>query len=129
MLMCHGMRHGGDLPRNIPWYFDKTKSGDIVVDQGIHILDLFNWAIGSPPSKAMGSGGTNLFVNDREQTRFALDVGGVAEFYPNHHVVLRVDASDVIIPFGNNVVGQGLFAQRLGTTHNFQFTLGVGVRF
>lgn len=64
VLMCHGMRHGGDLPRNIPWYFDKTKSGDIVVDQGIHILDLFNWAIGSPPSKAMGSGGTNLFVND-----------------------------------------------------------------
>jgi hypothetical protein len=68
-------------------------------------------------------------VNDRERARLALDVGGVAEFYPNRHVVLRVDAGDVIIPFGNNVVGQGLLAQRLGTTHNFQFSLGVGVRF
>ncbi|HET8546586.1 MAG TPA: Gfo/Idh/MocA family oxidoreductase [Bryobacteraceae bacterium] len=64
VLMCHGMRHGGDLPRDIPWYFDKTKCGDIVVDQGIHILDLFTWAIGSHPVRAMGSGGINLFVND-----------------------------------------------------------------
>ena len=72
---------------------------------------------------------TNFVVNEREQARLALDVGGVAEFYPNRHVVLRLDAGDVIIPFGNNVVGQGLFAQRLGTTHNFQLNLGVGIRF
>jgi predicted dehydrogenase len=64
VLMCHGMRHGGDLPRGIPWYFDRTKCGDIVVDQGIHILDLFTWAIGNPPVRAMGSGGIDLFVND-----------------------------------------------------------------
>jgi len=72
---------------------------------------------------------TNLLSTDREQARLALDVGGVAEFYPDRHVVLRLDAGDVIIPFGNTVVGQGLFAQRLGTTHNFQLSLGVGVRF
>lgn len=63
VLMCHGVRHGGDLPRQIPWYFDKTRSGDIVVDQGIHILDLFTWAIGSHPARALASGGTNLFIN------------------------------------------------------------------
>ena len=72
---------------------------------------------------------TNFVVNKREQARFALDVGGVAEVYPTRHVVLRFDAGDVIIPFGNNVVGEGLFAQSLGTTHNFQYSLGVGVRF
>jgi myo-inositol 2-dehydrogenase / D-chiro-inositol 1-dehydrogenase len=64
VLLCHGMRHGGDLPRDIPWYFDKTKCGDILVDQGIHILDLFTWAIGSHPLRCYGSGGTILFVND-----------------------------------------------------------------
>lgn len=63
VLLCHGMRHGGDLPRNIPWYFDKTKCGDIVVDQGIHILDLFRWAIGRPPVRCYGNGGTTLFVD------------------------------------------------------------------
>jgi myo-inositol 2-dehydrogenase/D-chiro-inositol 1-dehydrogenase len=64
VLMCHGIRHGGDLPRNIPWYFDKTKCGDILIDQGIHILDLFTWAIGSHPVRALASGGTNLFIDD-----------------------------------------------------------------
>ena len=72
---------------------------------------------------------TNFVVNDREQARFALDVGAVAEYYPNRHVVLRSDVGDVIIPFGNNVVGPGVFGRRLGTTHNFQWSLGVGVRF
>jgi myo-inositol 2-dehydrogenase/D-chiro-inositol 1-dehydrogenase len=64
VLMCHGVRHGGDLPRTIPWYFDKEKSGDIIVDQGIHILDLFTWAIGTHPVRALASGGTDLFINE-----------------------------------------------------------------
>jgi len=64
VLMCHGIRHGGDLPRHIPWYFDKTKCGDILIDQGIHILDLFTWAIGTHPVRALASGGTNLFIDD-----------------------------------------------------------------
>jgi hypothetical protein len=71
---------------------------------------------------------TNVYVNEREQDKFALDVGGVVEFYPNRHVVLRFDAGDVIIPFGNEVVG-GVFVHRLGTTHNFQSSFGVGIRF
>jgi len=72
---------------------------------------------------------TNFVVNQREQARLAVDVGGVAEFYPNRHVVLRFDAGDVIIPFGNNVVGYGSFAEHLGTTHNLQCNFGVGIRF
>ena len=72
---------------------------------------------------------TNLLVNDRDQTKLALDVGVVAEFYPNRHVVLRLYSGDVIIPFGNDVVGRGLRAQRPGTTHNPQINLGFGVRF
>ncbi|HEX6719314.1 MAG TPA: hypothetical protein VF088_19565 [Pyrinomonadaceae bacterium] len=72
---------------------------------------------------------TNFLVNDREQARFALDVGGVLEVYPNRHVVLRFDVGDVIIPFENNLVGYESSAQRLGTTHNIQYNLGVGIRF
>ena len=72
---------------------------------------------------------TNFRVNNRDQAAFALDVGAVAEYAPSRHFVLRFDAGDVIIPFGNNLVGYGSSAQRLGTTHNFQYALGVGVRF
>ncbi len=82
VLMCHGIRHGGDLPRNIPWYFDKTKDGDIVVDQGIHILDLFTWAIGTHPLRALASGGTDLFVND-PPGRTVMDNYSVIFEYPN----------------------------------------------
>ena len=72
---------------------------------------------------------TNLVVNGRDQTKFVFDVGGVGEVYPTRHLVLRVDVGDVIIPFGNDAVGFGPFAGRPGTTHNLQYSLGVGIRF
>jgi len=72
---------------------------------------------------------TNFVINNRDQAQFALDVGGVAEWYPNRHLVVRFDAGDLILPFGNNVVGEGVFGRRLGTTHNLQVSLGVAVRF
>ncbi|MCP5112193.1 MAG: Gfo/Idh/MocA family oxidoreductase [bacterium] len=85
VLMCHGIRHGGDLPRHIPWYFDKTKDGDIMVDQGIHILDLFRWAIGDHPQRAMGSGGTDLFI-DEPPGRTVMDNYNLILEYPEARV-------------------------------------------
>jgi len=82
VLMCHGIRHGADLPRDIPWYFDKNKCGDIIVDQGIHILDLFTWAIGSHPVRCFGSGGTQLFVDD-PPGRTVMDHYSVVYEFPN----------------------------------------------
>ncbi len=82
VLMCHGIRHGGDLPRHIPWYFDRDKCGDIVVDQGIHILDLFTWAIGTHPRRALATGGTTLFVND-PPGRTVMDNYSLILEYPN----------------------------------------------
>lgn len=39
------------------WVFDKALSGDILVEQNIHILDCTNWVMQSHPIKAMGTGG------------------------------------------------------------------------
>lgn len=63
VLYCHATRHGGDLPREREWYFDKKRSGDIIVEQACHIIDLMVWAVGVPPLRAMGSGGINLYKN------------------------------------------------------------------
>jgi myo-inositol 2-dehydrogenase/D-chiro-inositol 1-dehydrogenase len=83
VLMCHGMRHSGEgMPRNIPWYRDRTKSGDIIVDQGIHILDLFTWAIGAHPLRAMATGGQNLFI-DEPPGRTVMDGYSLLYEYPN----------------------------------------------
>ncbi|MBS1824803.1 MAG: Gfo/Idh/MocA family oxidoreductase [Acidobacteria bacterium] len=64
VLYAHGMRHTGDLPRETAWYFDRVRSGDNIVEQACHILDLFVWAIGKPPLRAFGSGGINLYKGE-----------------------------------------------------------------
>ncbi len=39
------------------WVFDKILSGDIIVEQNIHVLDVSNWYLNSVPIKAVGTGG------------------------------------------------------------------------
>ncbi|MEZ5363391.1 MAG: Gfo/Idh/MocA family oxidoreductase [Bryobacterales bacterium] len=58
-----GDRHGGDLPRDKDWIFDASRSGNIIVEQAVHILDLMNWATKTHPLRAMGSGGINVYKN------------------------------------------------------------------
>ncbi|UCD28180.1 MAG: Gfo/Idh/MocA family oxidoreductase, partial [Planctomycetota bacterium] len=39
------------------WCFDKALSGDIIVEQSVHVLDVANWYLKSHPIKAWGTGG------------------------------------------------------------------------
>ncbi len=64
VLFLQGYRNGGDLPRRTPWYFDRTRSGDNIVEQACHIIDLMVWAAGSHPLRAYGNGGVSLFKNE-----------------------------------------------------------------
>jgi predicted dehydrogenase len=64
VIYLHAHRHTGDLPHNVDWYFDRKRSGDIIVEQACHILDLMVWAAGGPPATAYGSGGINLLRDD-----------------------------------------------------------------
>jgi predicted dehydrogenase len=45
------------------WVFDKTLSGDVIVEQHIHVLDVANWYLGSHPLKAFGTGGRKARVD------------------------------------------------------------------
>lgn len=42
------------------WLWDLTLSGDIIVEQNIHVIDICNWILGTHPIKAAGSGGRNV---------------------------------------------------------------------
>lgn len=42
------------------WLWDKALSGDILVEQNIHIIDLCNWMLGAHPIKATATGGRNV---------------------------------------------------------------------
>jgi myo-inositol 2-dehydrogenase/D-chiro-inositol 1-dehydrogenase len=82
VLFLQGYRHTGDLPRDTPWYFDRNRSGDNIVEQACHILDLFVWTTGRHPLRAFGSGGINLF-KDQPPGRTTMDNYAVIYEFPD----------------------------------------------
>jgi hypothetical protein len=74
-------------------------------------------------------------------TNFAVDLGGVVEFYPSKHIVTRFDAGDTLIHFTRRTTNALQFnpvtstftlipiTSPARTTHNFQFMASVGFRF
>jgi myo-inositol 2-dehydrogenase/D-chiro-inositol 1-dehydrogenase len=60
--------------RNWLWY--RALSGDILVEQNIHLIDLCNWILGAHPLKATATGGRNILTHagdcwDNYQVDFA----------------------------------------------------------
>jgi predicted dehydrogenase len=45
------------------WLWDRALSGDILVEQNIHIIDLCNWMLEARPLKATASGGRNILTH------------------------------------------------------------------
>ena len=42
------------------WVFDRVLSGDIIVEQNVHVLDICNWVIGTHPLQAFATGGRKV---------------------------------------------------------------------
>ncbi len=79
-----GMSAGEARLRN--WVFDKILSGDIIVEQNIHVLDVSNWYLNSHPIKAYGTGGRKA----RADVGDCWDHFIVIFWYPND---VRIDFS------------------------------------
>lgn len=54
---------GPDEYRLRNWLWDRALSGDILVEQNIHIIDLSNWLVGAHPLKATATGGRNILTH------------------------------------------------------------------
>jgi predicted dehydrogenase len=54
---------GADEHRLRNWLWDRALSGDILVEQNIHIIDLCNWILGVRPLKATATGGRNILTH------------------------------------------------------------------
>jgi hypothetical protein len=84
-------------------------------------------------------GGTPFLIprfSRERRTHFSMDVGGVLELYPSRRTMVRFDAGDTIIRYGErNDFGSFppflpvLTRARSEVKHNFQFSAGVGYRF
>jgi hypothetical protein len=66
--------------------------------------------------------------NNPTFTKFALDLGGVLEFYPSRSLVTRFDLGDVMIR-QQRITGSFPPAAKDVFHHNLQFSAGVGFRF
>jgi predicted dehydrogenase len=97
-VMGHVFYHTGRLtPRSTPgmppaearlknWVFDKALSGDIIVEQNIHVIDVANWYLNAHPLKAYGTGARKARVDVGDCWDHFL----VTYWYPND---VRVDFS------------------------------------
>jgi myo-inositol 2-dehydrogenase/D-chiro-inositol 1-dehydrogenase len=83
--------------RNWLWY--RALSGDILVEQNIHIIDLCNWMLGAHPLKATATGGRNILTHSGD----CWDNYQVDFTYPGD-----VHLSFASTQFGNNGFDAGL---------------------
>lgn len=90
----------------------------------------------TPLSSSIGV--SSSIFQRRGVTHFAMDTGGVFEFYPTNRIITRFDLGDTIIRYGRQTIqtfsGQSLNAPMIITLgrdikHNFQFNSGIGFRF
>jgi myo-inositol 2-dehydrogenase/D-chiro-inositol 1-dehydrogenase len=70
------------------WYFYSWLSGDHIVEQHVHNLDVVNWAIGAPPVEALAVGGRQWRTEPQYGNIF--DHFGVRYRYANGAILLSM---------------------------------------
>lgn len=84
VVSLSSFRYGGDLslkPRQRGWsdlefqlrnwFYYSWMSGDLVVEQAVHSLDMMSWVMGDvPPEKAIGSGGRQVRIDEEKGNVF-----------------------------------------------------------
>lgn len=65
------------------WLGDRVLSGDIIVEQNIHVLDVANWLLGAHPVKAHGTGGRADWSGTASDYGDSWDHFAVTYWYPN----------------------------------------------
>lgn len=80
-----GIKGSLDTPtaRMRNWVFDIALSGDIIVEQNIHVLDVANWYLQGHPLKAVGTGGRKARIDAGD----CWDHFAVVYTYPNDVIV------------------------------------------
>jgi hypothetical protein len=73
----------------------------------------------------------NLRFHSGSVTHFSMDVGGVLEFYASRRLLARFDCGDTMIRYGERLLGffPPPVRSQSATTHQLQFSAGVGFRF
>ncbi len=101
------------------WLARRERSGDWMVEQAVHVWDVYNWLAGGPPARAFGQGRRDLFAASQPD-RDVTDHYSVQLFWPDGFHVSFVHSW--IAPADDRFTGVGL--QVMGTEGGFD--LGTG---
>lgn len=85
--------HPGDQEKMRNWLFYREYSGDIIVEQNCHNLDVVNWFTGKHPVKASGYGGRKVRT----------DIGNIED----HLAANFLFADGVVFSYSANQIAQG----------------------
>ena len=77
------------------WLWDRTLSGDILVEQNIHVIDLCNMMLKGHPTKAIATGGRNVLTH-------------AGDCWDNYQVIYTYP-DDVRVSFSSTQFGSGSF--------------------
>lgn len=78
-----------ELVRLKNFYADRALGGDILVEQGIHVVDAMNWYLRAHPAKAFGTGGLSDWSGTPQDIgKVGWDHYAVTYWYPNGAHVL-----------------------------------------
>jgi len=86
-----GARHLPKYPTD-RWYIDRNLSGDIIVEQAVHDMNIFCWLLQSHPLRAAGFGGINALENLVEG-RTIMDAYAVTFEFPKR---IRLNYSHIV---------------------------------
>ena len=84
------------------WIHEKTLSGDIIVEQNIHIIDVTNWLLNGRPLKAYGKNGRAGRTDDRDCS--------------SHYNCVFTYPKDVHISFSSTQYGKAAWGVGCSTT-------------
>lgn len=89
-----GARHVPGYPDS-GWYADRNLSGDLIVEQAVHEMNVFCWLLDTHPVAACGFGGTNALA---KPGRTIMDAYAVTYEFPQD---LRLNYSHVVYTANN----------------------------
>jgi predicted dehydrogenase len=101
------------------WLQDRVLSGDIIVEQNIHAIDICNWVLNGHPVRAIGTGGRNGRSGEGDDVYSHFDV---IYYYPNG---VHVSFSSVQFGKGKFDVNERFFGTRGLSQSPYSGTLGI----
>ena len=102
------------------WLHDRVLSGDIIVEQNIHVIDICNWVLEGHPVKAIGTGGRKGRTETPGDNWSHFDV---VFFYPND---VHVSFSSCQFGKASFDANERFFGTRGDSQSPYSGTLGIG---